>query len=605
MHRLSRQSIPVKLRPQPDVPIDHCTTGRCEPIRRAKVVVPVKRRAARKHRGRTWHRRHLLSNARQTRMRIPLHITLLQTILPDRIRVVIAEPVAEIIPLTPKLRRPGDTLRSIRVRLNSEIPTTQQHRCTRRTTATGIRYPRYRSQTRHQTSAVAIRQIQPTVQPPPQTIHSVLLIAFHKSRVQRLPQISHPITIPILGIQNLRRHRDQHTTPPALNPVREIQSVKKCHRSVIHKIPVNILQNSHSPGLTTTRRIVPHLHHPQPPTLVPVKSHRIPDQRLCSRQHDTQPGTSMQDGTRFLRTLRSRELCLQRIGIKMPRQLLLHSVTYQIFRLRSQAGRTPIIQHRRIHFITALPQQTRRSNITRHIVAVGIHPQPTAIKHFIQPDAVVHNDFTTQKHHRQILAKTPRLHRVVRYSRRYRLTSFQQAQKMPRPRTRHPRLPGLRLQLLLRRYTPQRQINPTELRRNPTTDSIHCASRAQYSLHFLRQSLTVHASLLMSAPRRRIRIRTATNRHQRDSSRDLRLQHVGRKPCPVPTDLIEFPGLRRAVTGIVHQQSNNLPTRVPCSQQRHAFVHRTIRNLTKSRPTPLLQSPSVHGKTRLTIPQMK
>ena len=287
VHRFGRQRIAVKFSPQQSVPINHGATRRCEPIGKRKVVETRQRATQRKHGCRPGNCGHRRRYARHAGMRVARHVTLIQHILPDGIGIVITEPVTKVVPLPPELRRATHSLNRIRLRMNSQVLATQIDRLPRERTR--LHFPGNRAKTGNQPTTVTVRKVQPAIQPPPQSVHTMLLVAFHKPTIQQLLHVGLIIPRRVLCIQHHRRHTDDRTALPALNSARPCQFVQKGHGLIKDLIAIRILQNSYPPATSiVTSRIVAHFHHPQSPSFVPVKSHRVSNQRFRCRQNHTQ-----------------------------------------------------------------------------------------------------------------------------------------------------------------------------------------------------------------------------------------------------------------------------------------------------------------------------
>jgi hypothetical protein len=60
-------------------------------------------------------------------MRIPANITIFQHVLPDRVGVVIAKPIAEVVSFTTKLSLPRDGIQFVGVGIDAKITTAKRN----------------------------------------------------------------------------------------------------------------------------------------------------------------------------------------------------------------------------------------------------------------------------------------------------------------------------------------------------------------------------------------------------------------------------------------------------------------------------------------------
>ena len=128
MNRLGRKGVAVVLFAKVVVSINHRAARGGESIRKRKVIEPSQCAAGGINRSSSGNHGHLRRHLRNPGMRISSHIAILEHILPDRIGIVVTEPVTKVVSFTPKLSLPGDGVQLVRIRVNAKITTTQRNR---------------------------------------------------------------------------------------------------------------------------------------------------------------------------------------------------------------------------------------------------------------------------------------------------------------------------------------------------------------------------------------------------------------------------------------------------------------------------------------------
>ena len=145
-------------------------------------------------------------------MGIAADVLIFKHIMPQRITVLFAEPVAPGISIATELRWPTLRIDQSFIRANAEVTTSDRCLC--------VRHLRQNltvgSVARMMTSTGTVN---PVVQTPAKPVDSQLLIAFQKSREQRLANIGLAITIRVFCVDNLRSRCDQHSPAPRHNTV--------------------------------------------------------------------------------------------------------------------------------------------------------------------------------------------------------------------------------------------------------------------------------------------------------------------------------------------------------------------------------------------------
>ena len=179
MNRLACQRISVPAASRQRVAVDGCAAGRSEPVDAEEIVEARHRAAHRVHSGSSRFRRDLGAQGSDSGKRIPLGIPAFHHVVPDRIRIVVSEPLAEIVPFAAELSLTGNCFQASAVRMESQIAKTDAdavrvfgvvHRF--RTLRTGS------TDNADLPAAVSVGQVQPAVQSPPQSVDPMLLIAF-------------------------------------------------------------------------------------------------------------------------------------------------------------------------------------------------------------------------------------------------------------------------------------------------------------------------------------------------------------------------------------------------------------------------------------------
>ena len=159
------------------------------------------------------------------------------------------------------------------------------------------------------------------------------------------------------------------------------------------------------------------------------------------------------------------------------RHEFLDRVTQHIFGLRCQSSRSAIIKHRRIGLVAAFAKHSSRCDVARHIIAVGVNPQPVAVEHVVHADRIIHHDFSAKKHHCKVITEAPCLHGIVRNGRWNLFAFVEHLQKVASPRTGDAGLSGLLFPVGSRRQRPQRQIDARHAAVNVWVDGMQYGFR--------------------------------------------------------------------------------------------------------------------------------
>src|SRR5687767_3286844 len=129
---------------------------------------------------------------------------ILERVVPHRVAVVAAEPVAPVVPLAAELRLARLSVNLARVGANPQVAAVDVDLGSYSLSLwerAGVRVQR-RQRPDHP-PAVAIPDIQPIIEPPPQAVHAVLLVPFAEALVKDLPHVRLVVAARVLGIQDV------------------------------------------------------------------------------------------------------------------------------------------------------------------------------------------------------------------------------------------------------------------------------------------------------------------------------------------------------------------------------------------------------------------
>jgi hypothetical protein len=304
--RLADERVVIELAPQQLVAIQFLAAGGGEAIGLVGVVEAGERDALRKHRGGAGKDADVLLVRGRGEVRIAAEVVVFERVVPQRVAVVAAEPVSPVVALSAELRLATLGVDLARIGANPQIAAVDVdlrsrtcasgwcavfHSRSERTTQGGDRLDH--------PAAVAVADVQPVIQAPPQAVDAVLLVPFAEALIQGLAHVGLAVAGRVLGIEDLRRGGDEDPLAPDLHAGGERNLVEEDFRLVVLAVAVGIGQRLHpAAGLAKfvpflvpgdAARVIAHLHDPQPAVRPPVKRHRIDDQRLGSDQLDLEP----------------------------------------------------------------------------------------------------------------------------------------------------------------------------------------------------------------------------------------------------------------------------------------------------------------------------
>ena len=193
----------------------------------------------------------------------------------------------------------------------------------------------------------------------------------------------------------------------------------------------------------------------------------------------------------------------------------------------------------------------------------------------LQAQRVIHHHFARQKDHRQFVAEAPRRDRVVKRI-GHLLAALQTGQPFLRVIADDPGVRAARQPLVAREVRTERKLNLLRARRETALQ--RCEGHAEQSLH-LRTDLSAvlfgeRQPTIRTSAWRGIGIRTATNRHQRHRAGRFAFDGFLRVARPVAADMVDLSAQRRAMTGVVRHQREQLPIGALGFQHGQRVIHR-------------------------------
>src|SRR5262249_15892850 len=112
----------------------------------------------------------------------------------------------------------------------------------------------------------AIGSIEPAVEPQFEAIDPMLRVALSEAREKHVAMIRAAVAIAILGVEDIRGARDQHTITPGDDPRGQTEAIDERRRLVVPAVSLGILEEPDpAPRLSApvrAERIVPHLDDP-------------------------------------------------------------------------------------------------------------------------------------------------------------------------------------------------------------------------------------------------------------------------------------------------------------------------------------------------------
>ncbi len=214
-------------------------------------------------------------------VRIAAKVARRQNVVPERVAVVHAEPVAPVVTHAAVLRRPGRGFNPARVGIEPKVATANHDRLAADPGADVVG-PTVTDGDR------TGRTMDAVVQPPVQAVDAKLMVALKKSLKQCPPHVRPAVAVRVFCEQNDRCRCHQHTTAPGHDAGRERQPVEEDCGVVVTAVAIPIGQQSHAAAefslVVHPQRVVRHLRHPQRAVRPPVERHRVAHQRFAGDQ---------------------------------------------------------------------------------------------------------------------------------------------------------------------------------------------------------------------------------------------------------------------------------------------------------------------------------
>src|SRR5262245_19004401 len=124
-------------------------------------------------------------------------------VMPQPRRIIISEPVPPIVAVSAELGLSFDRFELTGVRPESKVAA-----------ADADRRPIWMFDAGNPSAAIPIRAVDPVVEAVVEAVQAMLLIACDKPSKERLALVCLAVTIGVLGVENLRRGRDQNSVAP-------------------------------------------------------------------------------------------------------------------------------------------------------------------------------------------------------------------------------------------------------------------------------------------------------------------------------------------------------------------------------------------------------
>ena len=248
--------------------------------------------------------------------------------------VVVAEPVAEVVPPLTTLRGAGFETEFPGSWVKSEVVAAK-------------RDPSARFYADNISAAVAIGSVQPAVEAPAEAVDQVLGVARLETGEPRLADIAAAVAIVVAGVEDVGHAGHEHAPLPAGQACNVFEPVEEERALLVAAVAIGILEDPHAAGLepmsgTFARhavppghlavgrglalgeRIIAHLRHPHPSAFVPVDEHGVHHQRLSCHQRRGESRRQPHRTVRFLRTERLRAGHAQQFLVGHPQAAGLH-----------------------------------------------------------------------------------------------------------------------------------------------------------------------------------------------------------------------------------------------------------------------------------------
>ena len=282
-----------------------------------------------------------------------------------------------------------------------------------------------------------------------------------------------------------------------------------------------------------------------------------------------------------LRRFWSGVILQQLFRIEPVRQKLLNGPADAVFGFGRQTAGQSEVFHGRFGFIAAFPQDALRRNVTRQVVAAAADPETVRIEHAVQPQRVVDDHFTPQKHDRQIISEDPCLHRIVFHGCRQMPVTFCFGHHSAGQGAVDSREPCSGLPVFQRRQRSERKVDVFQTALQPRIHRLQSGFSVlwlpcQNPPHRLRTGPAMFGRQIGICGAPRIDIASAADRHQCHTAGMVGFNEVGRVSRPVSADTVVSTRAGGGMTGVVHHDCQKLSGGCVSGQNRQPPVNRTI-----------------------------
>ena len=264
---------------------------RCDGVRGTGLVQPPLRLTDRKHLAVCCE----ISTKRPgDEFRVFLEVAHRQPVVPAGGGVIIAEPVAEVVPPLAALRGAGFQAKLAGQRMKPEVVAAE-------------RDSRARLHADHVAAAVSVGAVQPAVEAPAEAVHKVLRVACLESGEPGLTDVTAAIAVVVAGVEDVGHAGNEHAPLPAGQSGDVLKAIEKERALLVASVAIGVLEDPHAAGLeplagafpwhailpghlavgrrlALRERVVAHLRHPHPAAFIPVDEHRIHHLRFGRHQ---------------------------------------------------------------------------------------------------------------------------------------------------------------------------------------------------------------------------------------------------------------------------------------------------------------------------------
>ena len=123
--------------------------------------------------------------------------------------------------------------------------------------------------------------VDPAVGAPEQPVQQSLHVVGAESREHHLPNVGHAIAVRVLGVEDVRRNRDEHTVVVRNDPGRPGEALEKDRSRLEAAVSVAVFEaRDLAAGRLFRIGISSHLDDVEPPMRVVADTHRVGDHRL-------------------------------------------------------------------------------------------------------------------------------------------------------------------------------------------------------------------------------------------------------------------------------------------------------------------------------------